>query len=331
MPLPPVPGSSVDGSLWALWRGDRAEVGAYGCGRAALSALLAQRRARRVWLPSYACAALAEAAAGREVRWFAVGPDLEPDAGGLSRELAPGDAVVAIDYFGRPPGGAWLDLVASRPNVLWVEDRAQALDAGVPAWGEVALYSPRKLLGVGDGGLLASDRPLPPPFGRPSPPATAQADRARDPDGRRPERWFPAFQDQERAFDVDCGVMSPATRNVLERTAAEPLVAARRANGQRLAAALADLALWPNERFDFAPMAFPIRVGGRDAIVAALAAEAIYCAVHWRDLPSDPAAFPHAHALSAEILSLPCDHRYGAAEMARIVAALRACGARPPH
>ncbi|HXQ46960.1 MAG TPA: hypothetical protein VN806_10110, partial [Caulobacteraceae bacterium] len=108
-----------------------------------------------------------------------------------------------------------LELVASRPDVLWIEDRAQAMDTGASDWGDVALYSPRKLVGVGDGGLLIGDEPLPPPFGRASPSPVAQMRRALDPRGRRPDRWFPAFQDQEGRFGVDCGVMSPATRRVL--------------------------------------------------------------------------------------------------------------------
>jgi dTDP-4-amino-4,6-dideoxygalactose transaminase len=333
MPLPqpaeaPPAGST---SLWALWCVEGKHVGAYGCARAALSALLAQRGAARVWLPAYACTALAEAAAGLELRWIGIGADLRLDAVSLGGELARGDAVVGIDYFGRAPGADFLELVASRRDVLWVEDRAQAMHTGAPMWGDVALYSPRKLVGVGDGGLLVGDDPLPPEFGRPPPAPVAQTLRAEDPQDRHADRWFPAFQDQERRFGVDCGTMSPVTHRVLEGVAAEPLIAARQVNARRLAKALPDLALWPRETFEFAPTAFPIRVENRDAVAAALADEAIYCPVHWPDLPSDPAAFPAAHRLAGEMLSLPCDHRYGEADMARIVAALRRSGARGPR
>ena len=315
-------------SLLSFWRGERKHVGAYGCARAALSALLALRGAARVWLPAYACAALAEAAAGLELCWVGVDAGLDMDVRRLDRDLASGDVVVGIDYFGRPPRAGFLELVASRPDVLWIEDRAQAMDTGASDWGDVALYSPRKLVGVGDGGLLIGDEPLPPPFGRASPSPVAQMRRALDPRGRRPDRWFPAFQDQEGRFGADCGVMSPATRRVLGEVAASPLIAARQANARALAAALPDLALWPPETFDFAPMAFPIRVADRDVVAAALAQEAIYCPVHWSTLPSDPDLFLTAHQLAGEMLSLPCDHRYGEADMARIVEALRRCGAR---
>jgi dTDP-4-amino-4,6-dideoxygalactose transaminase len=334
MPLPDVcdaPATSAPAaSLWALWSAEGTQIAAYGCARAALRALLALRGVSRVWLPAYACSALAEATAGLERRWIDVDAALHPGTAGLGRGLEAGDAVVGIDYFGRPPHADFLTLVGSRPDVLWIEDRAQAIDTGMPAWGEVVLYSPRKLIGVGDGGVLVGDGPLPPPFGRPPPPPEAQRARARDPQGLQPQRWFPAFQAQERQFGPDCGLMSPMTRQILERVAGGPLIAARQANARRLARALPDLALWPGEAFDFAPMAFPIRVADRDALAAALAAEAIYCAKHWSTLPSDPRAFPGPHALAAEILSLPCDHRYGPADMDRVAAALRRLGARRP-
>jgi dTDP-4-amino-4,6-dideoxygalactose transaminase len=329
MPLPEPPRrSDASASLWALWTGGAVSVGAYGCARAALKALLALRGVSRVWLPAYACRALAEGAADCEREWIDVGFDLELDCAAIGRCLKTGDAVVAIDYFGRPPGGDFPALVRSRSDVLWIEDRAQAMHTGAPAWGDVALYSPRKLIGVGDGGLLVGKGPFPAPFGGPPPPPDAQRARATDPDGLRPEGWFPAFQAQERAFDATCGRMSPLTRRLLEQVAAAPQIAARQANARRLADALPDLALWPAERFDFAPMAFPIRAADRDRIAAAMAEAAIFCARHWSELPSDPSAFPTPHRLAGELLSLPCDQRYGAADMDRIVEALRRCGAR---
>mgnify|MGYP006999198428 CR=1 FL=1 len=36
------------------------------------------------------------------------------------------------------------------------------------------------------------------------------------------------------------------------------------------------------------------------------------------DLPSPAAEFPAEHALSRRLLTLPCDHRYDAADMARV-------------
>ena len=85
--------------------------------------------------------------------------------------------------------------------------------------------------------------------------------------------------------------------------------AADAADDERLADALDDLALWPGETFDFAPMAFPVRIADRDAVTATLAQEAIWCPVHWSSLPSDPAVFPTAHRLAGEPAALALGQR----------------------
>ena len=321
--LEPTDGPLRPDGIWASWTGARRNASGYSSARSALAALLRFRDVERVWLPAYACAALAEGAVARERLWYGVDAALEPDLGALEAGLRSGDAVVAIAYFGRHCGEGLRRLAASRPDVLWIEDRAQALDAEIPVWAEAALYSPRKLVGVGDGGVLVSDAPLPAP-GRPGASrSAAQAARGRDPEGHRPELWFPLFQAQETAFAVDDVAISTESRQALERTALPPLAAARVANAAVLHAHLGDLTLW-SEPLDTAPLAVPVRIARRDAVAAALAQRGLYCARHWPELPSNSDAFPLAHRLAGELLSLPCDHRYDADDMLRIVAALRA-------
>jgi dTDP-4-amino-4,6-dideoxygalactose transaminase len=316
-------------NLWNLWTAERPHA-AFRSARSALTALLDHRRIRRVWLPAYVCRSLADGAANRILAWYDVGEELAPDVATLARELAPGDAVVGVDYFGRLPPQDFIALAAARTDVLWIEDRAQAIDPG-PAWGQILLHSPRKLIGVGDGGLLVGDH-LPEPDAGPSPDACeAQRARARDPDGRAPEHWYELFQAQERAFTVDRAPMSARTRRILERSPAAPLAARRRHNAQVLTRALGDLALWPDLGANSALLAVPVRLADRDHVAAELARRGIYCARHWSDLPSPVASFPVAQRLSGELLSLPCDHRYDAADMERIIDALRdiqATGAR---
>ncbi len=98
-------------------------------------------------------------------------------------------------------------------------------------------------------------------------------------------------------------------------------IAARRANWQVLAAELADIALWPDASVAFAPLAFPVVVDDAAALSAHMAAERIWCARHWAELPS-PGSFAAAHALSRRCLSLPLDGRYGEDDMERIIAAI---------
>jgi dTDP-4-amino-4,6-dideoxygalactose transaminase len=328
MPLD-VPHDRIDKSIWQGWTAGWSHVSAYSSARSALAALLHFNRVKRIWLPDFCCSALVEAAGVIEIGWYATTPELDVSWPSLAPSLRPGDAVLAIDYFGRAPSVGFLDLVRARRDILWIEDRAHALNPGLPAWGDVVLYSPRKLLGVGDGGVMVSSSPLPTPSANQTAPLPiAQSQRRQDPEGLRPDQWFSAFRTQEAAFCVDDGRMSDLTKNFLQRADANAISARRQANGRVLAAALKDLALWPSDPIDYTPLAFPICVADRDGLAQALAEQRIYCAKHWTDLPNDPTLFPAAHSLSAHILSLPCDQRYEERDMDRIVTAIRGLHAK---
>jgi hypothetical protein len=216
-------------------------------------------------------------------------------------------------------------MAAERRDVLWIEDRAQAMAPDRPPWGAVLLYSPRKLIGVADGGLLVSDRPLPPPpaFESDLTAWTAALARWDDPDGARPALWRDPFRAREAAFDAEPLGMQGLTRALLERIALNPLAEQRKANYACLSQRLQPFALWPDRDPAFAPLCFPIRVRDAAATVAWMAERGVFCPRHWADLPSAAAAaFPEARALSASLLSIPCDHRYEAADMERAATTL---------
>jgi dTDP-4-amino-4,6-dideoxygalactose transaminase len=315
----------VSGSVWNAWSGPWAYHAAYANGRSALAAALQQRRRRRVWLPAYACPSLAEgASAAAELRFYPVAADLELADDAWAADVAADDAIVVVDYFGRPPGVAWQRLKRPLGHALWIEDRAQALDTAAKPFGDVVLYSPRKLLGVGDGGLVFAHEPLPVPTETGDDGLWRPEDaRALDPDGRRPDLWRPAFQAREDAAMVGASAATARTMAALRSTAVSPATARRCANWRQLAEALPEHALWPLADPYFAPLAFPILAEDAAMAVQALAAERIWAPRHWADPPSDPATFPHAHWLAARCLSLPLDQRYGEPEMARTIEAVR--------
>ncbi len=317
-------GLPIVGGVLESWRNDFGNLEAYRTARSALAALLVHQGIRTTWLPAYLCTSLADGvrASGGQLRFYGVDKQLRPDFEYLAGNLRPGEAVVAIDYFGFPQPG-FRDLRSAFEDVLWIEDRAQALDAG-PEWGDVILYSPRKLLGVGDGGILVSNRPLPQPVPGPPDPSLWAPEEARacDPNGEDPERWYPLFRRREERLRVENVAASSRMIEALAGTALTPLSQARGTNWRTLARGLGDYALWPEIDVP-APLAFPILTEDAAAAQRAMAEERIWAPRHWADLPSPPDEFPEEADLSRRLLSLPCDHRYTEADMMRIVEAVR--------
>lgn len=311
-------------SVWARWTAGFSYVTGFRTVRAGLRALLRDRSIRRIWLPAYICGS----AVPTEVplAWIPVGRTLDLDVDALAPELRSGDAVMIIDYFGRSPASALIALAAARPDVLWIEDRAQALWPDRAPFGEVVLYSPRKLLGVADGGVLVSRAPLPQPNADTELPGLWHSNDARraDPDGRTPDTWFPGFRVREDEFTSAPAPMSDRTHSLLQSIALAPEAEIRQANWLMLAQLLPDYALWPEQHPAFVPLAFPVVVENAGNAASCMAAQRVWCARHWADLPSDADEFPEAHTLAAQCLSLPLDSRYDAEDMARVAAALRA-------
>ena len=94
----------------------------------------------------------------------------------------------------------------------------------------------------------------------------------------------------------------------------------RRENAAVLLEAFSDIALFPALREEDCPLFVPILVpdGKRDELRRYLIQNAIYCPVHW-PLTDDHIADPQTLQIYQNGLSLLCDQRYGAADMARIV------------
>lgn len=301
----------------------------------ALAALVAQLRPGAVWLPGYICASILAAVPAHMRQLYSVTAALEPDLTTLEA-VSTGDLVLAVNYFGRAPGANWRSFVASRPDVTFVEDSAQALDTGEAPWGDWRLFSPRKLFGVSEGGLLSpvGDRALRTKLAGPTAPSDpANADLFRRPMWLRGEEpmnnalWHPLHQAAETLRRVSSRAMNPEALDLLMSLDPKPMRDARIANFSCLAERLAAFALLPDRVPTYAPMGFPVmlRPERRDEVLAALHVARIFAAVHWRDIPA-PAHFLTDHARAASLITLPCDHRYGLPEMATIAASfLAAC------
>ena len=293
--------------------------------RSALAALVATLKPGCVWLPAYLCDSLADAVPAGQRRYYPVAPALSP-AVAVLRQAVAGDMVVGINYFGSLPAQDFLDFTRERPDLLFVEDCAHCLAPAEPAWGHWRLFSPRKLVGVADGGVLVAMNaklPLPGPAQAAKHPEhewRAALLRFEDSGMERRAEWHAASQQREAAAAITDEAMTRLSHDLLFRLAAEPRITRRSDNYGALSERLSDWFFAPAGKKTGAPFAAILRVDAarRDTILSGLHSAGIFAATHWRGMPSPKADFPEEHGLSQELISLPCDHRYALGDMHRL-------------
>ncbi|CAH2031355.1 DegT/DnrJ/EryC1/StrS family aminotransferase [Trichlorobacter ammonificans] len=298
-------------------------------GRSGIALAIERLAPATVWLPSFFCNHLLQTIGeGRTpVRLYGIGADLAPRDWEWLGDVSPGDLVVVVDYFGFPCDPAWLQRLRRRGAVV-LEDASQALlSDGVGRCADLVLYSPRKFVGVPDGGILvpvrgriASDQPLEPA------PETwwltcrSAALKRREFDRSGGDRyWFELFRQAEQEGPTGPYAMSELSRQLLFQGFDYGEIARQRiANYRYLASLLADLALFPVLPDGVVPLGFPVRVGQRDRLREELFRHGIYPPLHWPLQGVVPERFRESHRLSAEIMTLPCDQRYDQDDMARM-------------
>lgn len=315
--------AAPEASLQAAWTGGR-PYSAFVNARSAFSALARTWPAAVIWLPAFVCGDLLDPDLAARTRFYPVLDGFKPDLAEIEARARPGDLVLFVAHFGLPQGPEARTFAARRPDLRIVEDRAQALDAGPAIPGAWLLFSPRKLLGVADGGLLvAPDAEI-----RPSRP-TAAADaaalwrapllRADDPEGRDNATWHAANQAKEAAMAVGDEAMTPRSLEILARTSLASLTAPRHANWAVLDRRLRAWSPLPADP-EAPPFGYILRLepGRRDRLLAGLHARRVFAAVHWPRIAAPAEAFPRETGWTRELVTLPCDHRYDAAAMERI-------------
>ena len=287
--------------------------------RCALLALAQALRPCNVWLPSYLCPALLEPfqSSAVEARYYGVDEHLRVAGCGWLNDVHPGDFVIVIHYFGLPHS-SFPACAAKRRGAYIIEDSSQALF--LPQQFEESLcvlYSPRKFLGVPDGGVMASKEETgtealalqPPPGGWWSS-ALAMMLQRRDFDlTGQPSDWYSLFQRVESNFPLGFYRSSDLSRAVLTcGVDYEAIRTRRRANYQALLDMLGVHALFPEIPEQAVPLGFPVRIeaGIRDRVLRLLHANRIYAPVHWKIDGGVP---------TLSLLTLVCDQRYSPDDM----------------
>lgn len=316
-------GAPAGAGVLEAWTGGR-PYAAFVNARSAFAALAAATPEAMVWLPAFLCGDLVDPAFSARVRFYPVLEGFEPDLARVDAEARPGDLVLVAAYFGLPLARAVRDFAARRSDLRIVEDRAQALGPGLEPGGGWTLYSPRKLLGVADGGLLVAPAGM---TALPQPTSSANGDavwrapllRHADPLGRDNAVWHAANRSKEAAMAVTSQAMTDRSLMILSRTSLASLAGPRLANWRIL-----DLRLRPWSALPADPQAPPLgyvlrlQPGARDTLLRGLHADRIFAAVHWPVIAARAEDFPREAQWTLELVTLPCDHRYGEADMDRI-------------
>jgi hypothetical protein len=289
--------------------------------RCALEALVGAHRPKAVWLPSYLCAEMLTPflRSGVEIHYYLVDDRLCASAG-WTGQIQAGDLVVAIHYFGFPQVSFPAQQVKSRGAIL-VEDASQALFLQ-QQFRESAciLYSPRKFLGVPDGGVMVSagetgteSIPLKAPPQAWWQAALALTLKRRDFDRTgKPADWYALFQQVDANYPVGLYRSSELARMLLAGAVDYATIRTRRReNYARLLEIAGEYAVFPELGPDTVPLGFPVRVRPniRDAVLRQLHAARIFAPLHWRLDGIVPARFHLSHRLSKSMFTLLSDQR----------------------
>jgi hypothetical protein len=184
------------------------------------------------------------------------------------------------------------------------------------------LFSPRKLFGVTDGGVLVQNNEQLPQIdfsrwkvdpgdlvGSISPIL-----RRIDPDY---EGLYQIYSEEENSIEGKLKSISELTKWQLNNIEIQPLIEQRRINFNALEEELHDY-LIPNWKYseNFVPFGFPIYIENRDEIRLALAEKKIFAPIHWINGKKTKTLRQVRH--ESMQLTLPCDHRYTVDEMQNI-------------
>ena len=224
-----------------------------------------------------------------------------------------------VDYFGQLSDSC-ISYAFEVSDSRLIIDEVQALFAS-PKDGIDTLYSPRKFLGVPDGGFLYTDAQL-----KRSLQQDKSGSRIVHLVGRLEENasaFYQIRQQNDEALDNEpIKRMSKLTKALLGSIDDQLIINSRVENYRTLAAVL-DGYNPLNLTEPSCPFAYPLQVNNGLEIKKQLAKRKIYIPTLWPNVldncPKDSVAYQY----SANILPIPCDQRYGYGDMEKILDALR--------
>ena len=284
-------------------------------GRAALVALLLAGAPRRVWIPRYICPVVADAItqAGVSVMFYSVNSDSTISE---ELELCDGDWVICVNYFGVSENliRGFMQTVPANQLVI---DASQALFSVYSDCLGV-FYSPRKFVGVPDGGYLTTNVSIPMPDDVDTLSVSRMLHLLKRID-QGAEYGYRDFREAEASFEGEVPKqMSLLTRTLLASINYKHIAARRRENYEFMQERLLDFGECTFALSEESvPLCYPVVGVNAGVLRLELAAARVYCPNYWPGLVERDLS-QWERTLYARTLFLPCDQRYGPAELTDI-------------
>lgn len=294
----------------------------YQSARAAFASLLRHVQPKRIWMPWYNCSTMLEAAetTGVTVQRYGLDSDLYP--AGLDA-IAPDDCLLYVNYFG-VCNRQVSRILREVPRERVVIDHSQAFYAPAPdCLG--TLYSPRKFFGVPDGGYLITRHQVQPPAER-----DAQSFDRLEPLMIRfsegPEAGYGAIQIARNSLKGQQPKTMSALTEALLRSIDYPKALLRRnENFMMLHSALGSRNGFPiPTEAPHGPLCYPF-LGEIANLHECLIERRVFVGRYWPGVRGPLNRDDELERrLSQQCVPMPCDQRYGSADMERIIALVEA-------
>lgn len=285
-------------------------------GHAALALLLGCLQPAKVYVPLFTCGIVHQTVAACNVayRYYPVNSDLELAA---DIHLEPGEYLIYTNYFGIKD--AYVRSLYERYGEQLIIDNAQAFFAGDVA-GAHSLYSPRKFVGVPDGGIVVS-----PTVGHVQDLLDFDAtDRCAHlllrASGRVEDGYAEFARNDKRLGHDPVAKMSALSCAILQSLDYEDIIRRRKQNFELLHKALASSNRFMMPDFiSFAcPMVYPYWTDQPD-LRQHLIANKIFVAKYWQNVCETAMPQDCEYVLANNLIPLPIDQRYNSDDMNRII------------
>lgn len=281
-------------------------------------------KSSRLWIPEIFCNVLQDV---RGVHTYVLQKNgFDPDIQFLNENLQEGDIVLVVNFFGTEVSTEFIEFVKGRTSIHWVEDACHSLQP-LASWSDFTIYSPRKLFGVAEGGVIVQNKISAKQINF----SDWRVERNKNTDPISPflRLAFPDYPELHAAYvtdelnlDYKLRRMSDFAQWQLKYLTIDEKIEKRRENFSYLKEEFEELLpTGLNFNEETIPFGFPIYINARDEVQKRLFQQGIFAPIHWRN--QQPIKTPRQSRHEALCLTIPCDHRYDTSDMHYVKTSLK--------